>query len=205
MDTARQGAVPETGNPAFAHGTAKAQERSRAAASQNGCRERKTGKNLLPIGAYRPFGRMYLVASRLKSPPLSDFAVFDPVPVPPLGSRERSLRPPRAIFELGGPAQTRPTNQQETIEMLNLAIVLTENAQRFPERTAVIADDHKLSYGELDAITNRLADSLVRLGVHPGQKLLIMLPNIPEFVVAYFGILKTGGVVVPINVLYKAR
>ena len=41
--------------------------------------------------------------------------------------------------------------------------------------------------------------------MHPGQKLLIMLPNIPEFVVAYFGILKTGGVVVPINVLYKAR
>ena len=44
--------------------------------------------------------------------------------------------------------------------MLNLAIVLTENAQRFPERTAVIADDRKLSYGELDAITSRLADSL---------------------------------------------
>ena len=89
--------------------------------------------------------------------------------------------------------------------MLNLAIVLSENAQRFPDRTAVICDDRKFTYAELEAITNRLANSLVKLGLHPGQKMLIMLPNIPEFVIGYFGILKPGGVVVPINVLYKAR
>ncbi|MBI3837985.1 MAG: long-chain fatty acid--CoA ligase [Planctomycetia bacterium] len=89
--------------------------------------------------------------------------------------------------------------------MLNLAIVLSENAQRFPDRTAVICDDRKLSYAELETITNRMANSLTHLGVHPGQKVLLMLPNIPEFVIAYFGVLKPGGVVVPINVLYKAR
>lgn len=89
--------------------------------------------------------------------------------------------------------------------MLNLALVLTENAQRFPERTAVVCDEHKLTYGQLETMTNRLANSLSKLGLHPGQKMLIMLPNIPEFVVAYFGILKPGGVVVPINILYKAR
>ncbi len=89
--------------------------------------------------------------------------------------------------------------------MLNLATVLSENAQRFPERVAVIHDERKVTYGELDKLTSRLASSLVKLGLHPGQKILLMLPNIPEFVIGYFGILKPGGVVVPINVLYKAR
>src|SRR3954469_8101389 len=89
--------------------------------------------------------------------------------------------------------------------MLNLAMVLTENAERFPDRTAVILGERKLSYLELERVTNRLANSLVKLGLQPGQKMLLMLPNIPEFVVGYYGILKPGGVVVPINVLYKAR
>jgi len=89
--------------------------------------------------------------------------------------------------------------------MLNLAIVLSENAQRYPERIAVIGGERKVTYQQLEELTNRVAHSLVKLGLHPGQKVLLMLPNIPEFVVAYFGILKPGGVVVPINVLYKAR
>jgi len=89
--------------------------------------------------------------------------------------------------------------------MLNLAIVLMENAQRFPNRTAVIHDQRQLTYAELESLTNRLASSLSRLGLQPGQKMLLMLPNIPEFVIGYYGILKPGGVVVPMNVLYKAR
>jgi long-chain acyl-CoA synthetase len=89
--------------------------------------------------------------------------------------------------------------------MLNLAIVLSENAQRFPDRTAVICGDRQFSYAELETITNRLANALIRLGLQPGQKVLLMLPNIAEFVIGYFGVLKPGGVVVPINVLYKAR
>jgi long-chain acyl-CoA synthetase len=89
--------------------------------------------------------------------------------------------------------------------MLNLAIVLSENAQRFGDRVAVIHDERKITYAELEELTNRLASSLVKLGLKPGQKMLLMLPNIPEFVIGYFGILKPGGVVVPVNVLYKAR
>jgi long-chain acyl-CoA synthetase len=89
--------------------------------------------------------------------------------------------------------------------MLNLAIVLSENAKRCPDRVAVIHDARKITYAELEELTNRLANSLVKLGLHSGQKMLLMLPNIPEFPIGYFGILKTGGVVVPINVLYKAR
>jgi long-chain acyl-CoA synthetase len=89
--------------------------------------------------------------------------------------------------------------------MLNLATVLSENARLQPDHTAVIFDERRMTYGELETATNRLASSLVKLGVARGQKLVIMLPNIPEFVVAYFAILKTGAVVVPINILYKAR
>ncbi|MGD9720989.1 MAG: long-chain fatty acid--CoA ligase [Pirellulales bacterium] len=89
--------------------------------------------------------------------------------------------------------------------MLNLAIVLSENAQRVPDRVAVISEEQKLTYGELETLSNRLASSLAKLGLHQGQKMLLMLPNIPEFVVAYYGILKPGGVVVPINILYKQR
>jgi long-chain acyl-CoA synthetase len=89
--------------------------------------------------------------------------------------------------------------------MLNLAIVLMENALRLPDHTAVIHDERKMTYRELEEATNRLASSLAGLGLRQGQKFVIMLPNISEFVVAYFGVLKTGAVVVPINVLYKAR
>ncbi len=89
--------------------------------------------------------------------------------------------------------------------MLNLAIVLTESAQRFADRPAILSDNRTLTYGELDALTSRLANALVRLGLQRGQKVVLMLPNIPEFTIAYFGVLKPGGVVVPINVLYKAR
>src|SRR4051812_48758177 len=88
---------------------------------------------------------------------------------------------------------------------LNLAIMLEENARRFPQRTALLCEDRKVSYGELDDQTNRLANALEQLGVHPGQNVMVMLPNIPEFVVSYYGILKAGCVAVPINVLYKAR
>ena len=96
--TARRDAAPRF-EIELLHGAA-ARRRSRLAPGpEPAARERKMGKNLPPIRAYRPFGRMYLVASRLKSPPLGDFAVFDPPPLPPLGSRVRAPRPPGGDFE----------------------------------------------------------------------------------------------------------
>ena len=88
---------------------------------------------------------------------------------------------------------------------LNLAVLLEENAARFPERTALIYEDKTANYGELNTLANRMANVLRQLGVHPGQNVMLMLPNIPEFVVVYYGILKAGCVAVPINVLYKSR
>lgn len=88
---------------------------------------------------------------------------------------------------------------------LNVATVIEENARRIPDTTAIICDDKRFSYSQLDAATNRVANALAALGVKRDQMVTVMLPNIPEFVIAYFGILKLGAVCVPINTLYKNR
>jgi len=87
---------------------------------------------------------------------------------------------------------------------LNLAIVLETGAASRPEHTAVIADGHRISYGQLNEAASRCAAGLVQIGVRPGDKVALMLPNVPEFAIAYFGVLKAGGCVVPLNTLFKA-
>jgi long-chain acyl-CoA synthetase len=86
----------------------------------------------------------------------------------------------------------------------NLAVILRESARRAPAKTAVILEAARLSYAQLDEMSDRVAAGLAAAGVAPGDKIGLQLPNIPQFVIAYFGILKAGGVVVPMNVLLKA-
>ncbi len=62
-----------------------------------------------------------------------------------------------------------------------------------------------MTYAQVDAAANRFAAGLASLGLRAGDKVALMLPNVPEFVVAYFGILRLGGCVVPINTLLKAN
>ncbi len=87
---------------------------------------------------------------------------------------------------------------------LNLATLLTESVKRNPAQTAIIFDNFKMSYGQLQGASNLFANSLRQAGLEQGQKVALMLPNIPQFLVCYYGILKAGGVVVPLNVLLKA-
>lgn len=87
---------------------------------------------------------------------------------------------------------------------INLAALLTESAKRFPNQAAIILDNIRLTYSQLDQFSNRFANSLNRLGVKRGDKVAVMLPNVPQFPVVYYGILKLGAVVVPFNVLYKS-
>jgi long-chain acyl-CoA synthetase len=86
----------------------------------------------------------------------------------------------------------------------NLAVLLRESARRAPGKTAVILGDTRLSYAQVDELSDRVAAGLTAAGVAPGDRVGLQLPNIPQFVIAYFGILKAGGVVVPMNVLLKA-
>jgi long-chain acyl-CoA synthetase len=87
----------------------------------------------------------------------------------------------------------------------NLASLLTDSAARQPERTAIKLDDVELSYAQLDGASAHLAGLLAQHGFQPGDRVGVMLPNVPYFPVVYYGVLRAGGTVVPMNVLLKQR
>ena len=87
----------------------------------------------------------------------------------------------------------------------NLALNLIDSAKRGAEQPAVRLDETVLSYGALDDLTARVAGLLRARGVAPGDRVGLMLPNVPQFAVAYYGILRAGAIVVPMNVLLKRR
>lgn len=89
--------------------------------------------------------------------------------------------------------------------MHNLALNLTETASRIPDRTAAIAEDHALTYAELDAASARFATFLDREGVGTDDRVGVMLPNVPAAVIAYYGIWRRGAIAVPMNPLMQAR
>jgi long-chain acyl-CoA synthetase len=88
---------------------------------------------------------------------------------------------------------------------VSLAANLTDSAARFSQRTAVRFGDADWSYRAIEAASARLAALLRERGVEPGDRVGLMLPNVPEFVIAYYGALRAGAVVVPFNVMLKQR
>jgi long-chain acyl-CoA synthetase len=88
---------------------------------------------------------------------------------------------------------------------MNLASLLTESAQRDPGHVALKLDDLQLTYEQLNGATMHLAGLLRSHGVDAGDRVGIMLPNVPYFPVCYYGVLRSGGIVVPMNVLLKRR
>lgn len=89
--------------------------------------------------------------------------------------------------------------------MLNLATVLDYSAKENPQKIALIFADKKIPYGHLNAACNQIANGLVKAGIKPGDKVALSCLNLPHFAMAYYGILKAGAVVVPLNVLLKSR
>jgi long-chain acyl-CoA synthetase len=87
----------------------------------------------------------------------------------------------------------------------NLAQNLVSSAERFGDRIAMKLDDKEVSYAVLHGASAHIAGMLREQGVGPGDRVGIMLPNVPYFAVVYYGILRAGGVVVPMNVLLKGR
>ncbi|MCX8066125.1 MAG: long-chain fatty acid--CoA ligase [Candidatus Hydrogenedentes bacterium] len=87
--------------------------------------------------------------------------------------------------------------------MLNLGYFVEETARRYPEVLAVIYEDYKFTYSELNKLSNRVANILKSKGIGRGDKVAVMIPNLPYFPMVYYGVLKAGGVVVPVNVLYQ--
>ncbi len=87
----------------------------------------------------------------------------------------------------------------------SLGEILQEKAAKFPERTAVHYQGRGISYGELDSLADRFAAGLQSLGINKGDRLAIYLPNLPQFVFAYYGALRAGAIVVAVSPLYKER
>jgi long-chain acyl-CoA synthetase len=87
----------------------------------------------------------------------------------------------------------------------NLASILTESAKRDSDAVALKLDDAEVSFGLLDDGSARVAALLKDKGVEPGDRVGIMLPNVPYFAIVYYGVLRAGGIVVPMNVLLKGR
>jgi len=88
---------------------------------------------------------------------------------------------------------------------MNLAENLSRSAEEHPDNVAMKHDDAELSYKHLDAAASGVANLLAERGVEAGDRVGIMLPNVPYFPVCYYGVLKLGAVVVPMNVLLKKR
>ena len=93
--------------------------------------------------------------------------------------------------------------------MSNLAGLLEDSATRYPDRVAIVfpsqAGDTRLTYAQVEGAANQVANLLVSRGIRPGDKVALSCPNLPYFPVVYYGILKAGAVVVPLNVLLKGR
>ncbi|MFP4375399.1 MAG: AMP-binding protein [Spirochaetales bacterium] len=88
---------------------------------------------------------------------------------------------------------------------IGLGEMLEEITNKHKRREAIVFENKTLSYSELDENANRVAGGLEALGIGQGDRVAMMLPNIPEFASTFFGIQKLGAVAVPFNTMYKGR
>jgi len=80
-----------------------------------------------------------------------------------------------------------------------LSAVLERHAKETPEKIAIICQHKKINYKEFNKTANCLANELLKIGVKKGDRIGLMLPRIPELVISFLGVAKTGGIVAPIN------
>jgi long-chain acyl-CoA synthetase len=83
--------------------------------------------------------------------------------------------------------------------------LLEQTAARYPERAATIFFGAKLTYRALDEAANRFAHALLHFGVQKGERVALVLPNCPQFLIAFYGALKAGAIVTAVNPLYTPR
>ncbi|MEP6705424.1 MAG: AMP-binding protein, partial [Acidobacteriota bacterium] len=88
---------------------------------------------------------------------------------------------------------------------LNLASIVTHHARLAPQNEAIVWGDVRMTYGELDAKSNQVANALTAMGIGHGDKVALSCPNLPFFPVVYYAIMKAGAAVVPLSVFFKPR
>jgi long-chain acyl-CoA synthetase len=89
--------------------------------------------------------------------------------------------------------------------MLNLAGAFEHSAKEFPDKKAIVFQDKSFTFAQTAAMVNKVANGLKARGIQKGDKVALSCLNIPYFPMVYYGILKVGAVVVPLNVLLKGR
>lgn len=99
-------------------------------------------------------------------------------------------------YEKGVPATLQPYVQQTLID------VMRETVSQRPNHTALYFKGSKMSYAQLDQLSDQFANALVAMGIKKGERVALVMPNIPQFVVAEFGAWKAGAVAACINPLY---
>ncbi|MGQ9538378.1 MAG: long-chain-fatty-acid--CoA ligase [Candidatus Bathycorpusculaceae bacterium] len=100
-----------------------------------------------------------------------------------------------------------PTNVRKSIDYPEVPLFefLRSAAQKYPDKTAIVYFDRELTYKELDVLSDKFATALADFGVKKGDKVAIFLPNVPQFIISYYGALKAGAIVTAISPLYKER
>jgi long-chain acyl-CoA synthetase len=89
--------------------------------------------------------------------------------------------------------------------MQPIGVMLERTARKHPEKVAIVFEDAALSFAELNETTNRLAGGLKNLGIKKGDRVMVQLTNGPEIIMAHYAIIKAGGIVVPLNVMYLSH
>ena len=83
----------------------------------------------------------------------------------------------------------------------NLASLLEKSAEKYPDREAIVLGDTRMTYAQVNGAANMVANLLVARGIQHGDKVALSCANLPYFTIIYYGILKAGASVVPLNVL----
>jgi long-chain acyl-CoA synthetase len=86
-----------------------------------------------------------------------------------------------------------------------LQALLEASARNFPEKVVLAYGGREITYAQLDLLSNQFAHGLVKLQIKKGGRVALFLPNIPQFVIAYFGVLKAGAIVTAISPLHRER
>lgn len=100
-----------------------------------------------------------------------------------------------------------PEDVPKSIEYpeIPLSEILRRSAKKYPDNPAIIFMDNKITYKTLDELTDRFATALTALGVQKGDKVALFMPNMPQFIIAFYGTLRVGGIVTTISPLYCER
>src|SRR4030042_5792661 len=88
------------------------------------------------------------------------------------------------------------------IEKVTMPQFLTRASKKFPNRTALQFMGEDITFREMERLANRFANALVKIGVREGDRVALLMPNIPQMAISYYGIWKMGGIPVPNNPLY---